>query len=719
MKKSLLLVALLMAGTATFAQKLSPNTTMMLRNRTFAPEQCAQSVDGRTSAVSESVGAYVKIKSQSVISDIEALGGTVRTNPGGNLITADLPLSALQRISELDGVDYIEASKPVNICMDKAREEAGASKCRTATAGMEAYTGKGIVIGIVDGGIEYNHIDYLDRDGKESRIRRVWEQYRKGTTPAGFNYGVEYTSADQLKSLTTDTCETYHGGHVAGIAAGADIASGYSGVAPDADLVFVSIGENMTSVTDAVKYVFDYAQSVGKPCVVNLSLGSHYGPHDGLSAMDQTFDQLVGPGRIIVGAAGNEQAFHSHVTKTLSSDTDVMKVIINNPGSLKNGSIVNIWGSEGADLAGKFVLVNTRNGKVVAESKQFTLQDLVINGAMQTSLKFNLASCDIMVCGALNALNRKPEIAFKTYGTMSSTYKLGMLISSNEGAQIHAWQVAQGDSFVSSTFEGWTSPDDAYIVGEIGGTGKSVITVGSYNMRDSYLMLNGRTSVFQSWVGGVGELSGFSSNGPTADGRCKPDITAPGCGIVSAFSKYSQEFKAGECVSKRTVNGNDYYYGVESGTSMATPYVAGTIALWLQADPTLTVDDIRNIFAQTARQDATMGVLPNNAWGAGKIDSFEGLKYVLKHTQTGINEKNATGAMFQVSADRVSRIATVVFEEDGTPVSLTVFNAMGQTVSSQELMASGTQIDLSAFGSGVYVFKMQRGAIVKSVKMAL
>ena len=272
---------------------------------------------------------------------------------------------------------------------------------------------------------------------------------------------------------------------------------------------------------------------------------------------------------------------------------------------------------------------------------------------------------------------------------------------------------------MSSTFEGWTSPDDAYIVGEIGGTGKSVITVGSYNMRDSYLMLNGRTSVFQSWVGGVGELSGFSSNGPTADGRCKPDITAPGCGIVSAFSKYSQGFKAGECVSKRTVNGNDYYYGVESGTSMATPYVAGTIALWLQADPTLTVDDIRNIFAQTARQDATMGVLPNNAWGAGKIDSFEGLKYVLKHTQTGINEKNATGAMFQISADRVSRIATVVFEEDGTPVSLTVFNAMGQTVSSQELTASGTQIDLSAFGSGVYVFKMQRGTIVKSVKMAL
>lgn len=719
MKKSLLLAALLMAGTAAFAQKLSPNTTMMLHNRTFAPELCAQSVDGRTSAVSESVGAYVKIKSQSVISEIEALGATVRTNTGGNLITANLPLSAIRKIAELDGVDYIEASKPVNICMDKAREEAGASKCQTATAGMDAYTGKGIVIGIVDNGIEYNHIDYLDRDGKESRIRRVWEQAGEGTHPKGFDYGVEYTSADQLKSLTTDTTETHHGGHVAGIAAGADVTSGFSGVAPDADIVFVSLDEGTGSVTDAVKYVFDYAQSVGKPCVVNLSLGTHYGPHDGLSATDQSFDELAGPGRIIVGAAGNEQTYHCHVTKTMSSDTDVMKVILGNPAQIKIGSGVDIWGSEDADLAGQFVLVNTRNGKIVAEGPQFTLQDIILNDSVVTNLKFNFVTCKVVAFGAINELNRKPEISFNTYGTSSQTYKLGMLISSNEGAQIHAWQIAPEDSFLSNTFEGWTSPDDAYAVGEIGGTGKSVITVGSYNMRDSYLMLNGKTQKFQSWVGGIGELSGYSSNGPTVDGRCKPEITAPGCGIISAFSKYSDEFVAGECSSKRTVNGNDYYYGVESGTSMATPYVAGTIALWLQADPTLTAEDIRNVFAQTSRQDATMGTLPNNAWGAGKIDSFEGLKYVLKHSQTGINERNATGAMFQVSADRVSRIATVVFEEDGTPVRLTVFNAMGQTVSNQELTASGTQVDLSAFGSGVYVFKMQRGNIVKSVKMAL
>ncbi len=721
MKKSLLLAVLLMAGSAAFAQKLSPNTIMTLNERSHGfHNSLLKSVN--VMEEEGSINAYVKINSQSAVAEIEALGGTIRTNMGGNLITASLPIATLQKVADLDDVAYIEAAKPVNLLMNNARAEAGVDKCHTATTGMEAFTGKGVVVGIVDCGLEYNHVDYLDSEGKESRLRRVWCQGKNGRHPAGYDYGQEYTSATQLKSLDTDSTETFHASHVMGIAAGADKQTGYEGVAPDADLVFVSMGNgDGTLITDGVKYIFDYAKSVGKPCVVNLSLGSHFGPHDGTSMTDRMFDELVSPGYIIVGAAGNEGLYNAHVSKTMASATDSMKFIINNPISENGKAAFDIWGTPGASMTCKFVILNTRSGKILAESQQIT-PEVVCN--MNRGLRIDLSKArmnfGLTAYAQINPVNNKPEVVVVTDSiSKSSIYKLGVVLTSEEGAQVHAWQIRTGDSFVETNLAGWMSPDNDFTVGEIGGTGNSVISVGSYTMRTEWTDLSGKGHGYNSIAGQLNGLSGFSSCGPTVDGRCKPDIAAPGCGIVSAISKYTEESVADRLVAQRTVDGKKYYYGVCEGTSMATPFVTGTIALWLQADPTLTVDDIRNIFAETARQDAFVGNVPNNSWGAGKIDAFEGLKYVLNNASTGISEKDATSAMFKVDADRVAHTATIAFEENGTPVHLTVYNALGQLLTTQELTVSGTQVDLSAFGSGMFVFKMQRGANVKSVKMPI
>ncbi len=129
-------------------------------------------------------------------------------------------------------------------------------------------------------------------------------------------------------SARVDTEGEYHGSHVAGIATGADKKSGYHGVAPDADIVFVSFGQNSVDIPNAVKYIFDYAESVGKPCVINMSLGSHMGPHDGTSTIDRFFDSVVGPGRILVGAAGNEGGKRLHVHKTFTEDDKTLKTIL-------------------------------------------------------------------------------------------------------------------------------------------------------------------------------------------------------------------------------------------------------------------------------------------------------------------------------------------------------------------------------------------------------
>ena len=79
-----------------------------------------------------------------------------------------------------------------------------------------------------------------------------------------------------------------------GTAAGADKSSSFYGMAPDADIVFVSFAEENTNIADAIKYIFDYADKVSKPCVINMSLGSHYGPHDGTSYLDQSMSLKSG-----------------------------------------------------------------------------------------------------------------------------------------------------------------------------------------------------------------------------------------------------------------------------------------------------------------------------------------------------------------------------------------------------------------------------------------
>ena len=128
-----------------------------------------------------------------------------------------------------------------------------------------------------------------------------------------------------MLNVVYDSSSEYHGAHTMGIAAGGDMKSKYYGVAPDADIVFVSFKSDDTNIADAIKYIFDYADKVDKPCVINMSLGQHIGPHNGTSFLDRLIDESTGPGRIIVGAAGNEGNVRLHTSKTFTADDTQLK----------------------------------------------------------------------------------------------------------------------------------------------------------------------------------------------------------------------------------------------------------------------------------------------------------------------------------------------------------------------------------------------------------
>ena len=198
------------------------------------------------------------------------------------------------------------------------------------------FRGKDVVIGIIDYGFQYDHITFFDAETRSDlRIKRVWNQNATGDTPpVGFSGGREYKTQEEILAAKYDdsTDDIGHGTHVAGIATGAFTGNVYRGVAPEADVALVSYkmddsSSSNVSISNGIKYIYDYATSVNKPCVVNMSLGMHLGPHDGTSTFDVVCDQMQGEGKLLVGSAGNEGADKVHVEKTLA-EGDSLKTFV-------------------------------------------------------------------------------------------------------------------------------------------------------------------------------------------------------------------------------------------------------------------------------------------------------------------------------------------------------------------------------------------------------
>lgn len=710
MKKNyILLASLLMLGGSVYAQKLSPNTSLMLMDAQSGSMLKSADVTDR------SVDAFVHLNDASAVDAITALGGTVQSVVSSDLVTATIPLSALTRVAALDGVRYVQAGSEVRLLMDNARKDCFVDDCQAGTADFGAYTGKGVVVGIVDNGFQYDHVDFKTSDGT-SRVKRVWDQNSSGgNSPKAYGYGTEYTNYEEMASARYDMASQYHATHVSGIAAGSDKSTPYYGVAPDADLVFVSFKNATSNIVDGIKYVFDYAESVGKPCVVNISLGSHMGPHDGTSSVDRSFAELVGPGRIIVGACGNEGLQDLHASKTLTEDDLTMKTMLGFPSSTSSSksAYVDIWGSPNTDMTVKVIVADALRGKTVAESPEVS-----VGGTTDVKYVFPDGShvvCTVQMAAVQDPDNLRPDVLLMCKATsIDEGYKIGVQVTSAAGSTIHMWNNATSGTFTSPNKRGWTNGDNAYTVGELGGTSPDVVSVGSYNTKSYYTDLSGDTYVINTdLVGKLGDISSFSSIGPTVDGRQKPDAVAPGCAIISATNRYYSGLSTAEAVAK---TGSDYYdYNI--GTSMASPFVAGTVALWLQANPSLTPADVHKIIAGTARRDSFTGEASDAdyVWGAGKIDALSGLKYALSYT--GIEETAATTQLISVVTDRRAKTATVSYAgNEAVPAHVAVYSAAGQQVAEYTLTASGQTLDLSALGEGLYLLHVQHGTTEKTVK---
>jgi subtilisin family serine protease len=525
------------------------------------------------------------------------------SSTAGDVVAGFVPMSKLDDVAAVPGVEVIEQSRPMRRELDASMAETRANLVHTGPPGRR---GAGVIVGIIDSGIDWRHASFRRPDGS-ARVLRLWDQrltpVAGEASAAGFGYGVEYTNAQINANLTMATPPVPvrhadgggHGSHVAGIAAGDGSAAGpasaggvvrpaftFVGMAPEADLIIVAntigatgLGDSANTL-DAANYIFAQAAALGRPCVINLSQGDYLGPHDGTSLLERGIDNLLATrGRAFVKSAGNALQDAAHAQGTVGAGATLSMPMLVGGGDTTD-NIVDIWYS-GADRIGLSILAPGAAASVTVSPGTTTTLTLS-NG--------NRVFVDSTTSNPFNGDNRiflrlqRGTAAAIAAGTW--TIRLhGQTIAA--GGRVHAWiQRNHGPQFLPPTVS-----QEATI--SIPGTGRRIITVGSYITKGA----------------GVGDSSSFSSRGPTRDGRLKPELCAPGQSITSA--------NAGGGAAAP-------YVGM-SGTSMAAPHVTGAIALMLQRRPLATVTQIRNCLTRTARKDAFTGPASSQEWGHGKLDA--------------------------------------------------------------------------------------------------
>ena len=572
----------------------------------------------------------------------------------GDVSIAAIPLNKLGALSCGKQVKRIETGRRCSVQMDTTRLVVNAEAVYMGEGLSQTYTGRGVVVGVQDIGFDLTHPNFYSGDMSRYRIKAMWDQLSRDTIGSTLYVGRDYVGKEALLQLghPLDGETQTHGTHTAGIAAGSGaegngVISPYRGVACEADLVLVdNAADNIslidpkdyykyTYATDALgfKYIFDYAERMHQPCVINFSEGSSQDFHGDDQLYYDLLAKLVGPGRIIVSSAGNNGARNSYIHKSF-----------------------------GKERAGAFIMSNEKRFSCTAKSRQpFTFRVTIYDNAASPNIvdvsTVNICSArDSLLTDTLSVGGKKyiwRVLAYpNSYDASETAYDFQLSSPSKVGdsPQVSLQVIGRDADIELYRMSGYMFPHALDPVLDAGdcrytifspSSSPDVICVGSTSYRTQFVNYLGEKKVYDSGRDGI--RSPFSAMGPTLDGRIKPDVMAPGQNIVSSYSTFFINNPANVNGSVQSdvrhfdYNGRTYAWNSNAGTSMSAPVVAGAIALWLQADPMLTPTDCLEIFSKTCTRYDTSLSYPNNLYGYGQIDVAAGLKEVLRRKTLGIN----------------------------------------------------------------------------------
>ncbi|MBR5117998.1 MAG: S8 family serine peptidase [Muribaculaceae bacterium] len=634
MKRIFLYILAFVAIDAAVAGVLTARTSLELAKRQYNSHIATKDVDDVVLHV------MVTVDNPSAFSRLSQQGVTVNAQ-FGNIATVTLPLSQVGLLAKTSGVKSIDIEKRYYLCNDKAREM---SRFPAMTITEEnytrpAYTGNGVVVGMIDVGVDFNHINFLDKDGNNRIVRVYMPGDHNGSAPVidGMELpGSEYTTSEQIRQLTTDDSTQTHGTHTTGTAAGSYLSNGYHGVATGAQIVVCSMPEDSLSdfnIANSIKYIFNYADDVGLPAVINMSLGSQDGAHDGTSPLCRVFDETTGPGRVCVVSAGNDGGMPISIRKKFGEGDSLATFLTNWYSREPMRGYSSMWSRSPerhtVDIVIWDILADTLVHRLdVPHDAQLDSVYVVSSETDSVFAKYFIGKL-YFTCAIEEGNGNFHSLIETDYKTLErSHYRIGIINKAPVGETLMGWG---GGMVVYSNggINGWTGGVVGYgcTISDLA-TSDNVVSVGAYCSNDTFVMMDGDTATISRCY--PGEIAYFSGFGPDARNRRRPDLVAPGFEVASSVSRYVEAYhNPSNIVDNVNVNGENHPYALDGGTSMSAPVVSGTIALWLEIDPELTPTDIKNIMASTCYRDSFVEAGPPKKWGYGKLDIDAGIKYLL------------------------------------------------------------------------------------------
>ena len=729
--------ALLLGMTTTMSAQLSLSDRMYLRM-----EQ-SRAAGSRSGEKLSNILAFAKIAKGFTKADLEAEGVHV-SNLIGDIALVNVAADDVERVAALPCIERLEISRRVRPTMDRARAASGVDKLHEGYELDHPYTGKGVIAAVCDEGIDANHINFRDENGN-SRIALLSHIAIDNSSPDGW-VGNTY-DRDNIFRFTTDNNTTFHGSHTLGILGGSykgkinaaienddnstatikEIDNPYYGVATGADLVAGTTTLVDQLIVQSIDMMLNYRYYTGQPMVLSLSLGSNVNSHSPKALMNQALD-LVADETILVMSAGNEGDVPLAVNKNLTeSDTEAksfIKSTITQDMVTSDGQVIpagflygmlHIFSDKPIKLTA--VTYNKTRGRVGytmqpdpdAENgagKWFvSSDDYVEDGTEIVSSTLNNAFSGYVGVGYDFDEYSGEYMGAVSYGLVpkNDNYLFGFIVEGEPGQRIECYNEIDYAELSNMGIAGWDNGSSDGSISDMA-CGYKPIVVGAYNTRDSYGSLEGYRRHYQGKFT-PGTITDFSSYGTLADGRTLPHVCAPGAAIISSTNTYYEEYYGADKIDKSGLaaqydeSGRRNYWAPASGTSMATPYVAGSIACWLEADPSLTNEEVKDIIAKTSIRDEEVEAGNPVKWGAGKFDAYAGLKEVLRRSSASLGNVEADGNALMIKSDGKT---FELFLAGAENIDAKVYNMSGSLALTDKGDGDTLTLDASVLTPGAY-----------------
>ncbi len=595
-------------------------------------------------------GVSIKLRdaSASAQAEVEAAGFSIRARIG-DIAVLDVAADDLLRLAEVAAVEAIYSSfysfpeelrveristrdRMLRAMNDAANVAVRANDARS----VHGVTGRGVIVGVIDSGLDWRHGDFRKPDGA-TRVRFMWDISDSANTGPGA-VGRVYNEAEINAALQSgngvelrDTDS--HGTHVTGIAAGNGAGAGtggtpgvFSGIAPEADLVIVKAtraGVNTFRSDDmiaAAAFIRDRAAELNQPFVINLSIGGQRGNRDGSEPLEVAIDNLLaaGPGRHFAISAGNVGSVNNHAGGVIEQGKEVAL-----PFNVSQGAV-------GLQM-------------IYRESDSIGIRVVKPDGAVVGPINFNEQNNDdanvslLHFASSTNNGTRHVIVSFKTI--MTGAWQLVLSAGSIRNGRYDVWSTDSGQT----RFDASVATAGSYETGFPKGVRRALI-VANFVSKTQYVDVNGIMQTRTNQALGAGALS--SSAGPTRDGRLKPNIGAPGTFLMSTLSADKSTN-----TPSATIGPGGKHHAI-SGTSMSSPVVTGAIALMLQANRNLTPDQITRILQRTVINDGFTGPSVSYKFGYGKLNALAAVKAVVDNVAASefVSISSASFAPDQVGA---------------------------------------------------------------------